>query len=269
MTDALAQFNAAVEVQRLALPDSLDALIYTLQTMGSSWLAQGRYGQAETCLREAWELSRQLPADHPEKAESATYLASALFMQGKLERAVPLLKLALSIYERAPNACQLGPVLTTLARVDASEQHYAMAEQKLQRVLSIFDQCYSPSHIAVGFAQANLAQLYIDQRKYEQAQPLVESASIIIRAGYPETHPSVAAILYEKARLEAGLLDCEQADTHFRESIRRYKNSTDPRDPRLGMMLRTYAAFLRKEHRNSEAKPLEAQAKSIFALENH
>jgi tetratricopeptide (TPR) repeat protein len=271
MADALPLFNEALAIERPALPESLHAMMYTLEALGSGWIGQGRYDQATSALREAWQLSRQLSPDHPERAQAEAYLGSALFMQGKPERAVPLLKSAMSIYERSSDGPpdRLGPVLTTLAHVDASEKHYAMAEEKLRRVLDLFEHCHRPGDLAIGFAQGNLAQLYIDQRRYEEARPLIQSSFAIVQAAYPPTHPSVAATLYETARMEAGLLDLEQADTHFRQSILTYQNATDPHDPRLGGMLRTYAAFLKKVHRDAEAKPLEAQAKSILAFQHH
>jgi hypothetical protein len=97
---------------------------------------------------------------------------------------------------------------------------------------------------------------------------LLERALLLIRATYPGTEPTTAAVIYEQARLEAGLQDFVQADSHFRESIGSYEQAADPHDPRLGSMLHTYAAFLKMVHRNSEAKPLEARAKSIFAFRN-
>jgi tetratricopeptide (TPR) repeat protein len=271
MTESLALFQEASDIEKQALPASLQAYLSTLDALGASWLAQGRYQQADSTLREAWRLSQQLPPAHPLRAESASYLGSTLFLEGKPERATPLLKVALSIYERSPEgqSCQSGPVLTILARVDASERHYALAEEKLQRVLDTFRKCFALNHVAFGYAQANLAQLYIDQQKYQQARPLLEDALNIIRSTYTDMDPRLAAIVYEQARLESGLGDREHAETHFRESIGSYEKSVDPHDPRLGAMLHTYAAFLKKEHRKSEAAPIEARAKSIFAFQPH
>ena len=106
-----------------------------------------------------------------------------------------------------------------------------MAEQKLQRVVDIFGQCYPPDHIAVAFARTNLAQLYIDQRKSEEARPLMDRALPIIRVTYPGMRANLAAAVYEEARMEAGLRDFANADVHFRESISGYEKSVDPHDP--------------------------------------
>jgi tetratricopeptide (TPR) repeat protein len=271
MTESLALFQEASEIEKQALPASLQAYLSTLNALGASWLAQGRYQQADSTLREAWHLSQQLPPGHPLRAESASYLGATLFLEGKPERATPLLKVALSIYEHSPEgqSCQSGPVLTTLARVDATEKHFALAEGKLQRVLVTFQKCFALNHVALGYAQANLAQLYIDQQKYKQARPLLEDALKVIRSTYTDMDPRLAAIVYEQARMESGLGNREHAETHFRESVGGYEKSVDPHDPRLGVMLQTYAAFLKKEHRKSEAAPLEARAKSIFAFQPH
>jgi tetratricopeptide (TPR) repeat protein len=138
MAEALPLFNQAIEIQRKALPESRTALLFSLEALGSGWFTRGRYQQAEVCLREAWQLSHDLPPDHPGRADTATHLGSVLVMEGKSDRALPLLKSAQSIYERTlgGHARQLGAVLTMLARMDTSEKHYAMAEEKLQRVLT-------------------------------------------------------------------------------------------------------------------------------------
>jgi hypothetical protein len=60
-------------------------------------LARGHLGEAETAAREALSLREQeLPADHPQIAQSRWTLARVLIAQGRKAEAEPLLRAAIA-----------------------------------------------------------------------------------------------------------------------------------------------------------------------------
>jgi Tfp pilus assembly protein PilF len=156
-----------------------------------------------------------------------------------------------------------------LARDDAAQHRYAPAEQELQQALAIARSSYPAGHIAIAFAEVNLAAIYIDQGKFEAARPLLESAAPVVEAKSSAKDTHLAVVLYQQARMEAGLHEIEQADSHFRTSILDYEQATGPHDPGLGNILRSYAAFLKKVHRGSEAKSVETRARLILGFQEH
>jgi tetratricopeptide (TPR) repeat protein len=268
--DALPLLEQALAAQEKAQPATRNGLLYTLHALGGFWLSQGQFDRAEPYLVRAWELSRAFPEGNLAIADGATHLGALYFLQGKTGRAKSLLNSGLSLYERrlGDDRIQLGPVLTTLARIDMSERHYAMAEEKLGRVLAIFEKSDPPGSVTQGLAEVNLAEAFIDDRQFAQAQPLLEKGIATLRAAYGGMHPNLAAALFEMGRLRAGQKDVQQADAYFREAIAGYEETSSKADPLLAGMLRAYAAFLKGNRRSSEAKTIEARANAIFAFRN-
>ncbi|WP_395829632.1 tetratricopeptide repeat protein [Archangium violaceum] len=128
---------------------------------GKRLLDAGRYAEAEPSARRALELREAvLGGAHPE-------VAKCLSLLGLLE--------------------------------DAGHQDLVRAEKLHQRALSIYEATLGEDHPDVASSLNNLASLYFDQGRYEQAEPLLQRALAIHEATLGENHPRLADVLLDLA----------------------------------------------------------------------
>ena len=118
-----------------------------------------------------------------------------------------------------------------------------------------------------GSASSYLAELYRDQEKYEEAEPLQKRALAIDEKSLGRDHPHVATDLNNLALLYQAQGKYAKAGLLYRRSLVIVERSLGPEHPYLATGLENYADLLRLTKRETEAKKKEARAEAIRA--NH
>lgn len=202
----------------IAFREDLASLLKQHTDAANTALKEGNFAEAERhakwvlAIRE--EILGQSPdppgfpdsLKHPDLADSLKLLADVYTAQGRSGEAEVLEKRAVKIWERAlwsvdqPNRLDS---LYKLAKYDASHGHYDSAEAIYKELL----RCRAPLQIGPGESiewlclpnvRNELAELYIAQHRYAEAEPLYEEEltfwrEVDAREGVSERQNTIAA----------------------------------------------------------------------------
>ncbi|CAK0772204.1 ABC-2 type transport system permease protein [Gammaproteobacteria bacterium] len=162
-----------------------------LNNLAGLLMTTGRYGEAESLLREALAISKKdLPEGHPDIATSLNNLAALLQDTGRYGEAEPLYREALAITQKV--LCKVHPHiatnLTNLAVLLHNTGRYGEAETLYREALAIKKKALPEGHPDIAISLNNLAGLLDTTGRYGEAEPLYREALRIAKGGgSPET----------------------------------------------------------------------------------
>jgi tetratricopeptide (TPR) repeat protein len=206
------------------------------------FIAKGQHSQAEPLLKEALDLSTKLGADRPETADNLVALARLYRTEGDAGRAEPLLNQAAAIYQKNDDSC-LAHALQELGMIAITDGKYAIARQHLLRAIGTYRTFLGADHINVAFAQVGLAEAYLGERNYAEAQSAIEPALAKETAVLTDAHPELARAHMIAARISEGLRRSPDAAAHYRQALDIYRRITPRDNPVRVMAERQYERF--------------------------
>jgi tetratricopeptide (TPR) repeat protein len=221
-----------------------------------------RRGDVETAagrFRSAIELARGLAARDPRPlARSYTDYGVVLVLQGRAQEADPLVQWALSVREQrfGRDSVQAATTLHVLTLIASAQMQYPRAEALCTRAIDIWEARLGPDHPLITVGQNDLATLYLQQRKYSQAEVLFRQ---ILDSPASRIHDrAISLIGLASLYLAQGKLErVESTDQELLVILRRTSPLTYPA---LAPSLEQYLAQLRKQGRSAQAKALEDAA---------
>ena len=205
-------------------------------------VARGQYSQAEPLLKEALDLSRKLGEESSEMSDSTLALALLYRTEGENDRAEPLLKKSAAIYEKNNDPC-LAQALQQLGLIAVTRGKYAIARQQILRSISIYQNFLGPDHINIAFAQVGLAEAYLGERNYAQAQSVIEHALAKERAVLIDSHAELARAYLTAARISEAQRLGTQAAAHYQQALDIYRRTTASDNPARVMAEQHYKRF--------------------------
>lgn len=184
----------ALEIRRATLGDSDPAVAETLSDLSTLAYVSGLWRQAEELERQALEVFRErLGEKDPRVAQSLRGLGAILYRQGRFAEAASHLETAFAILEQAdpqdPSA--KADALNAIAEVFRAQGRYPEAEERFLQARGLV-QTGDPFLAEI---LSNLAGLYRDQSRLEEAEPLL-ARSLEIWENDPETGPDDLARAY-------------------------------------------------------------------------
>jgi tetratricopeptide (TPR) repeat protein len=233
------------QVAAAARQNSMDGppiLPLILRDQAFLMVARGQYRQAEPVLKEALDWSRKLGEERSEMADSLLALAMLYRTEGENGRAEPLLKKAARIYEKNNDAC-LAHALQELGLLAVTEGKYAIAKQDILQSIAIYQKFLGPDHLNVAFAQVGLAEAYLGERKYTEAQSVIEHALAKERAVLNGSHAELARAYLTAARISEAQQLGPQAAAHFQQALEIYRRTTSSDNPARVMAEQQYKRF--------------------------
>lgn len=199
-------FQKALEIRKQVLgfkhPDTAD----TLQDLAWLYLDQGKYEKAAPRYRLAFYIRcKELGAKDPKTAYTLQCLARVYKEQDQYKQAEPLLKNAQEIFKQvsgdidANTACilhYLAWFYKYISQYTQSTQLFyaAQSEQLFQKALETREQVLGAEHPDSASTLHDLARLYQDQGKYDQAEPLFQKALEIREQQLGPEHPNTTTV---------------------------------------------------------------------------
>jgi tetratricopeptide (TPR) repeat protein len=107
--------------------------------------------------------------------------------------------------------------------------------------------------------------MYLNERKYDRAEPLLQRSLAIREQTLGPKHPDVANSLHNLARLYVEQRRYTEAESLYGKAIAIMEESIGPNHPDLARTLGAYVLLLQKTKRKSEAAAMNARAKEILA----
>jgi tetratricopeptide (TPR) repeat protein len=167
---------------------------------------------------------------------------------------------------------QMSNALRGLGTAHSSQRQYAEAESYYRRALEIRASLHGPNSRHVAHFLNDLALNYREQRRYDEAMPLLERAARIFEeAG---NRFDLAVVLNNIGRVHAGQGRNADAETFFgralgttEEAMGRNRGPDHPGWFQRIRHIKDYAAAVRKSGRAGEADRLDAPLKQLTSEE--
>ena len=142
---------------------------------------------------------------------------------------------------------------------------YAEAILIAQRVLAISEKkALGPDHPYVAGALNNLAEMYLNQGHYAEAEPLFKRSLSIREKGLGPDHPDVANSLNNLAELYRSQGRYAEAKPLSKRSLSIREKALGPDHPAVANSLNNLAGLYRAQDRYTEAEPLLKRSLSIW-----
>jgi len=221
--------------------------------LGSIYLEQGRYDEAEPLLRAT--------LDHAgNRLATRTYneLAVMALRRGRLDEAEWLAKKALETNRR--EAVVPGPLTATitdnLAEICLLQKRYVEAEQHYRDAIAIWEGTLGKQHPDTAKAYLNLAEFYHMRGRESGAEELYRRATGILEPVYGKDHPLVLLARNELADVFRAQGRYTEAERLGSASLAALEEKLSPQDARVLRALANHARLLASTRRNREAAAL-------------
>jgi tetratricopeptide (TPR) repeat protein len=241
---------------------------------GMAWLYTlwGRTSKASQFVEKASAAAeRALAPDDPRLIDFLDVRASFLSTTGKYSEAERVWKRALQIGGKAypHDDSRYDEVFLHLGQAYSVVQDYRPAEEMFRRFLAI-DRPRAGADAAIrAVATAELARIYMEQRRFVDAEPLFSKSVQMIES--ERNHVPVAYSLirsyfgdYYMARSK-----WSEAETQYRSALKLREAMLGEDAPDVAASMLSLSKALGKLHRKKEAEQYQAQAASIVASQKN
>jgi tetratricopeptide (TPR) repeat protein len=213
-----------------------------LRDQGLVLVAKSEYRLAEPFLKEALGLSARLGEGRSETADNLVVLARIYRAEGDSARAGPALERAAAIYEKNDDPC-LAHALHELGLIAIAEGKYATARARLLRSIGIYQKFLGAKHVNVAFAEVGLAETYLGERNYAEAQSAIERALEKEKTALNESHIELARAHLTAARISEARRSSSEAAAHYRQAVDIYRRAATSNNPARVMAEKQYKRF--------------------------
>lgn len=139
-------------------------------------------------------------------------------------------------------APQLLPILNSLAELQFQQGQFADATAERRRSLKIAIAAYGSASVPAAEAMAALVKLYIEQRRYLDAEPLAIIASNLLRDRLGESTLALAPVLADRARIALARGDKDDARKWAEEAVEIDRKNGTRQSSRLRVLGEVLAA---------------------------
>jgi tetratricopeptide (TPR) repeat protein len=154
----------------------------------------------------------------------------------------------------------LAPVLSNLALLQYLKHNLPDAESLYKRSVRLWSKATDARSISFGRTLQNFGEMYLQQRKYDEAGTLFAQALPIKEAAFGPDHAEVAEVLVGSALADMLRGYYTEAEPSCQRAMAILEKSS-PRDYRaLAQVSKVYAWLLQKTNRKAQAEVLETKA---------
>ena len=134
-------------------------------------------------------------------------------------------------------APELLPILAPLAQLRFEQADFAEATALRRRSLKIAIAAYGVASGPAAETMAALARLYIELRRYLDAEPLAIAATNVLRDRFGDANPALAPVLADRARIALARGDRDRARKWAQQAVEIDKKSSGaPQSDRLRVL---------------------------------
>lgn len=237
-----------------------------LGAIGTVYQSLGMYGQAETNLRRALAISREVSGDdNDDVALLLNNLATVLWDTDDYGGAEALYREALAIIRRLHEGGhkELADTLSNLAMLLEEKGDYAAAEPLMREALAMNRALFGEEHAAVAVSLNNMAKLLNSTGDDAGAEALYREALSMGRKLLGDNDPFIATTLNNLAMQMKSNGDYDGAEAMLRESLALNRRLYGDEHPNVLPQLQNLAAVLRSKGNNAAAEPLLREALSL------
>jgi len=173
--------RAAIDEYRRLPSGTYVEMAVSLSNLGAVLIRQGKYAEAEPFVREGLEMRRKILGDsHPDTAMGWYRLSDLLYNEGDYSRAEQAARTSVEVFRRAlakPDSdLSFASPLTELGMILNKSKRPKEAEGPLREALEIRMHLLSSGNQLIASTQAALGDALLAQKRYPEAEPLLESS---------------------------------------------------------------------------------------------
>lgn len=236
-------------------------------TIGLTYMALGRYDEAEPHLRRALAMRDSLLGENdPEVASSANDLAALLLRKGEADSALPLFERALANQRRllGSESAEVATSLEDLSLLLKEKGEYARAESLGEAALEIRRKVLGEKSPEVASSLSNLAALLQAQGKGADAESCCREALAVRRSLYGDRHPDIALSLNNLAMILQDQGRYAEAEPLMREALDTGRQVLGEGHPSVASAMNNLAMLLGYEGKHAEAEGLYREALALY-----
>ncbi len=212
-------------------------LIYPLQQYGYLFYVKGDYGNAEKNTRRAENIAATV---YGKKSlaynDSKELLANIQAALGDFDRAEMSLKESMEIQKEilGPYHIKNATLLTELALIQFAanpQQNAKVAEEALDNAKKIVEATFDNKHPQYAEALKNLAMVYAETERYEEATQFIDQANAIWKSKFGENNINSAGAYSLKGDVALRQSQLDAAESHYRQAKDLYKGIFDEQHP--------------------------------------
>jgi serine/threonine protein kinase/Tfp pilus assembly protein PilF len=226
-----------------------------LSTVGAVYDSLGQYREAMPLLDEALQLQAQ--TGKGSRVDALLELGRARIGAGDLTAAEAPLQQALHLAQKDAGARSLesGHALWALGILRYQQGQLGDAKDLYLRSLGILESTHAPE-TDVSHVLSDLAGVYMWEHQWDLAKQTHERALEIDRRLLGDNDPRVAIRLNNLAIVAQNMGDLQQAESLYRDAIRRNEQTYGERHPETAAAKGNYGLLLQREGRLAEAETL-------------
>jgi eukaryotic-like serine/threonine-protein kinase len=192
---------------------------HSLLNLAAIQSSRGRHVEAERFDREAVAiLTAWYGGEHPETASSMIILTQALVPQGKWDEASNLLRRAIATQTRVygPDHSRVAFGLNERGLLALRRKDLTEARESFERSLAILRKVYpNGRHFRIAVGMANLGSVFLEQRDYAAAEPLLQQAVALAGETQGPDHLNTGIARAKLGRVLLGQRRFSEANTHL------------------------------------------------------
>jgi tetratricopeptide (TPR) repeat protein len=224
---AEALLQEALPIERELYPDDIQTA-RTLEGMSNLMTRRGQGREALPLAEEALRIAlRKAGEDSVDAALAYTGVAEAHRVAGSPERALPLYRKALALYEKTlgPEHPRVAGLLSQEGLILMHDGKLSLAEQSMVRSVQILRKSCPECVVELSIAQSNLGMLRMRQRRYREADEALTNAVELREKFSPRPGLELADVLQvlAVAREKERLFDDAARLKDRAETIRSYR----------------------------------------------
>jgi serine/threonine-protein kinase len=202
----------------------------TIRNLASLLRDRNAFDEAEALYQESLSIRREILGDvHPDVAGALNSYALLLDRKGDTPAAVvaynEFIRITQQIYQGKPHPdlaagySNLGYALTTQGSLDEAAEMFLLAIQTTDKVLA-------PGHPNRSHPKMGLASVYMQQRRYDAAEPVLRDALALRRGALPAGHRYIGESLIELGTCLTAMKRFAEAEGHLLEGYRLFLKET-------------------------------------------
>jgi tetratricopeptide (TPR) repeat protein len=233
--------------------------------LGTLYQDAGMYGQSEQSLEHAMRLLAIAPVSQPDLAMAIDSLGTLYMQTGNVKEAERAESKALKMREEAGLTSDLPRSWYHLATLYLRERQPAKAKSFAERAVQAFSANAGAVPEDKLGSQLVLASALCQSHQYAEAIEKLQSAVQMAKETYgPDTLPTgFSSFLLGYAFWKSG--DLSSAGGLMRDGAEIMGKTLGWEHPGYLLVMTRYAQFLRKQHRQEAARPIEQQVKRMQA----
>jgi tetratricopeptide (TPR) repeat protein len=194
---AEALLQEALPIERERFPEDIQTA-RTLEGLSNLMTRRGQGPEALPLAEEALRIAlHSAGEDSVDAALAYTSVAEAHRINGSPDRALPLYRKALALYEKAlgPEHPRVAGLMSQEALILMQDGKLSLAEQEMVRALEILEKTCPACVVENSIVQSNLGLLRVKQKRYREADEALTRAVELREKFAPKPGPELADVL--------------------------------------------------------------------------